>query len=320
MSDRSFTSLVEGIDLVGQLLFNEGLTCGDVDVVSAGVSLVDLTRSHNLVIGVFDEFRPVSEPSCESGEGEKDGEHLSGDAEGLVDNSGVEVDVRVELSLDEVLVGESDLLESHSDINHRFTANNGEDIIGNLADNSSSGVKVLVNSVTETLKHLFAVFNILNELRYSLNRADLSKHSEDSFVGTTMSGSVEGSHGSSKGGVDISLRGGHVPNSSSGTVKFVLSVEDEQDIKSFHDLGVGEVVLVGGRLVHHVEEVFDVTKVFLRLVNRLSSSVSVASSSDSGGHSKNSVNVFVSFLLGVVNVSSNVGGVSFGVERTKSSH
>ena len=177
MSDRSFTSLVEGIDLVGQLLLDEGLTCGDVDVVSAGVSLVDLTRSHNLVIGVFDEFRPVSEPSGESGEGEKDGEHLSGDAEGLVDNSGVEVDVRVELSLDEVLVGESYLLESHSDINHRFTANNGEDIIGNLADDSSSGVKVLVDSVTETLKHLFAVLNILNELRYSFNRADLIKHS-----------------------------------------------------------------------------------------------------------------------------------------------
>lgn len=135
-----------------------------------------------------------------------------------------------------------------------------------------------------------------------------------------MSGSVEGSHGSSKGGVDISLRGGHVSNSSSGTVEFVLSVEDEQDIKSFHNLGVGEVVLVGGGLVHHVEEVFNVTKVFLRLVDRLSSSVSVASSSDSGGHSKNSVNVFVSLLLGVVNVSSNVGGVSLGVERTKSSH
>merc|ERR1711990_519969 len=157
--DRSFASLVKGIDLVGELLLNEGLTLGNVHVVSGGVSLVDLTRSHNLVIGVFDELRPVSKPSCKSGESEEDGEHLSGDAESLVDNSRVEVNVRVELSLDEVLIRESNLLKGHSNINHRFTANNGEDIISNLADDGSSGVKVLVDSVSKTLQHLLAVLH-----------------------------------------------------------------------------------------------------------------------------------------------------------------
>mgnify|MGYP006109207221 FL=1 len=167
--DGSLTSFIERVDLIGEFLLDESLTLGHIDVVTGGVTLVDLSRSDDLVIGVFNEFRPVSKPSCESGEGEEDGEHLSGDAKGLVDNSRVEIDVRVKLSLDEVLVGESDLLEGHGNINHRFTSNNGEDIISNLTDNSGSGIKVLVDSVTETLKHLLAVLNILNELRYSFD-------------------------------------------------------------------------------------------------------------------------------------------------------
>lgn len=135
-----------------------------------------------------------------------------------------------------------------------------------------------------------------------------------------MSRSIEGSHSSSERGVDISLRRGHVSNGSSGTVKFVLSVEDEQDIKGSGNFGVGEVVRVRGGLIHHVKEVLNVTKVLLGLVDRLSSSVSVAGSSDGWGTSKDSVNVLVSFFLGVVDVSSNVSRVSFRVERTESSH
>jgi len=318
--ERSFTSLVEGVDLVGELLLDHSLTLSHVYVVTGGVSFVNLSGADDLVIGVFNEFRPVSEPSCESGEGEKDGEHLSGDAQGLVDNSRVEVDVRVELSLDEVVVTQGHLLEGHSNIDHRLTSNNGEDIVGELTHDSGSGVKVLVDSVAETLKHLLAVLNILDELGYSLNRTDLIEHAEDGFVGTTVSGSVEGSHGSSEGGVDISLRRGHMSDGSSGTVKFVLSMEDEQNIESFDNLGVRPVVRVGRRLVHHVKEVFNVTKVFLRLVNRLTGFVSVAGSSDGGGTSEHSVNVLVSLLLGVVDVGSNVSGVSFGVERAEGGH
>jgi hypothetical protein len=284
------------------------------------VTLVNLTRSDNLVIGVFNELGPMGEPSSESRESEEDSEHLSGDAEGLVDNSGVEIDVRVELSLDEVLVGESDLLEGHGNINHRFTSNNGEDIVGNLTDDSGSGVKVLVDSVAETLKHLLSVLNILDELGYSFDGTDLIKHAEDSFVSTTMTGSVKGGDSSSERGVDISLTGSHVSDGSSGTVKFVLGMEDEKNIKGSDNLGVGHVVGIGRRLIHHVEEVFDVTKVFLRFVNRLSGLVSVACGSDSGGTSEDSVNVLVSLLLSVVDVSTNVGGVSLGVERAQSSH
>ena len=108
--------------------------------------------------------------------------------------------------------------------------------------------------------------------------------------------------------------------SSSRAVKFVLSMEDEKNIKSSNNLGVGHVVGIRRRFIHHVKEVFDVTKVFLRLVDGLSSLVSVASGSNSRGASEDSVDVLVSFLLSVINVSTDVSRVSFGVERRKSSH
>jgi len=301
-------------------LLDESLTLSHIDIVTGGVTFIDLARSDNLVIGVFHEFRPVSKPSSESRESEEDSEHLSGDAKGLVDNSGVEIDVRVKLSLDEVVIGERDLLEGHGNINHRFTTDNGEDIVGNLTDDSGSGVKVLVDSVAETLKHLLAVFHILDELGYGFDRTDLIKHAEDSFISTTMTGSVKGGNSSSEGSVDISLTGSHMSDGSSGTVKFVLSMEDEKNIKCSDNLRVSHVVGIGGRLVHHVQEVFNVTKVFFRFVNWLSCLVSVACSSDSGGTSENSVNVLVSLLLSVVDVSTDVGRVSFGVERAQGSH
>jgi hypothetical protein len=58
----------------------------------------------------------------QAAEGEQHGEHPGGEAHRLVDQPGVEVDVRVELALDEVVVGEGDLLELHRDVEQLVAA------------------------------------------------------------------------------------------------------------------------------------------------------------------------------------------------------
>jgi len=60
--------------------------------------------------------------------------------------------------------------------------------------------------MTEAHQHLLAVLNILDELRDVLDAADLVEHTEDSLVGTTVTGSVKGGDCTSKRCVDISLR------------------------------------------------------------------------------------------------------------------
>ena len=47
---------------------------------------------------------------------EENGEHLSWNTQGLVNNTGVEIDVWMEFSLDEIFVGQCDSFELHSDV------------------------------------------------------------------------------------------------------------------------------------------------------------------------------------------------------------
>ena len=109
-------------------------------------------------------------------------------------------------------------------------------------------------------------------------------------------------------------------NGSSGTVKFVLGVQNEEDVDSSNNLGVRSEVSVRRALVQHVQEVLNIAQVFFRLDNRKTSSVAVACSSNGRCASKHSVDMFVSLLLSVIDVCTNISWVSFGVERAQSSH
>lgn len=109
-------------------------------------------------------------------------------------------------------------------------------------------------------------------------------------------------------------------NGSGGAVELVFSVQNEKNVDGTNDLGVNSEVLIVGVLVHHVEEVLSVAEILIGGINSLTSAVTVAGSSDSGSASEDTVDVLVSLLAGLVNVSSNVGRVGLGVEGGHSSH
>lgn len=66
---------------------------------------------------------------------------------GLVDESRIEVDVGVELSLDEERVAERDALELDGDLDQRLLAQDREHLLGNLADDLGAGIVVFVHAV-----------------------------------------------------------------------------------------------------------------------------------------------------------------------------
>src|SRR6185312_4401598 len=76
----------------------------------------DLTGAADPKVRIAAHFEPMRDPTRHATDGEHDGEHVLGDAECLVDDAGVEVDVRVELAAHEVVVLERDLLELHADL------------------------------------------------------------------------------------------------------------------------------------------------------------------------------------------------------------
>src|SRR5688500_19393046 len=84
-------------------------TCGvsalpDGDVVARALARVDLPRPGDLLLLVLDPLQPLRDPAARARDREQDGEHAAGHAERPVAQPGAEVDVRVELPLDEVLV------------------------------------------------------------------------------------------------------------------------------------------------------------------------------------------------------------------------
>ena len=100
----------------------------------------------------------------------------------------------------------------------------------------------------------------------------------------------------------------------------MLGVKNEQDIESPCNLGVRLEVEVGLLGIHHVKEIFNITKILIGWDNWFTSTMSVASSCDSRSTSENSVNVLVSFLLILINISSDISGVTLRIELTHTSN
>src|SRR5262245_55060885 len=117
-------------------------------VVALAGAEIDLTRTRDLLLfRVLDHLLPLREPARGARDLEEHREHVDGEAHRLVDDARVEVDVRVELALDEVLVLERDPFELDRDLEQRIVARDLEDLIGHLLDDLGARVEVLVDAV-----------------------------------------------------------------------------------------------------------------------------------------------------------------------------
>ena len=120
------------------------------DVVADLGAGVELAGPGDLLV-LLEELHPVGQPPGGARDGEEHREHLDREAHRLVDEPRVEVDVRVELARDEVVVGERDLLEREGDVEQRVLAGDREDLVGRLLDDRGARVVALVDAVAEAL-------------------------------------------------------------------------------------------------------------------------------------------------------------------------
>src|SRR5215211_284928 len=79
--------------------------------VALALARVDLARTGDLGLRVLNHLEPLGDPARRARDGEHHREHVGEQPERLVDESRVEVDVRVQLALEEVVVVEGALLE-----------------------------------------------------------------------------------------------------------------------------------------------------------------------------------------------------------------
>src|SRR5882672_4382366 len=109
LEKNSFMALILDLRprLSGPLL--AGSTLFDRNELPPRCAGVELARPADLVFGVADHLLPLGDPAHGSREREDAGEHRHRNAECALHDTRVEIDVRVELALDEILVLERDL-------------------------------------------------------------------------------------------------------------------------------------------------------------------------------------------------------------------
>src|SRR5262249_41033362 len=88
-----------------------GSTVFHFPVVPLVVAEVDLTRTRNLLFVVQDHLFPLGEPTRGARDCEQHWEHVNRELHRLIDYSGIEVYVGIQLAADEVVVFKRDSLE-----------------------------------------------------------------------------------------------------------------------------------------------------------------------------------------------------------------
>src|SRR6202022_4720851 len=94
----------------------ELLALVDVDVVATRDASIELARTTDLLVRVFDHFAPLADPADGASDRKQHGEHRGREAHRLQRNARIEVDVRIELAVDEIFVAQRDLFQLHRDL------------------------------------------------------------------------------------------------------------------------------------------------------------------------------------------------------------
>src|ERR1039458_5886506 len=92
------------------------LPARELHVIAAWCSAIELARTANLLVRFLDHFLPLGDPADRARECEQHGKHRGRDAHRLERDAGIEIDIRVELLLDEIVIVQRDALELHCDI------------------------------------------------------------------------------------------------------------------------------------------------------------------------------------------------------------
>src|SRR3954451_24089695 len=236
----------------------------DRHVLALALARVDLARTRDLAALGRDHLEPLGHPAGCARNREHHREHLDRDVQCLVDQARVEVDVRVELALGEVVVVERALLQLDRDVELRVHARDLEDLLDVLLDDPGARVEVLVHAVAEAHQLLLAVLHGLEEVRDVLGGADPVEHLQHGLVRAAVQRAVESADAGRTGGVGIHLRRADVANRARRAVLLVIGVQDPEHVERALDARV-RLVLDLGHPVHHREEVAGVGEVVVRI-------------------------------------------------------
>ena len=149
-----------------------------------------------------------------------------------VNQPGVEVHVRVQLALDEVLVAQRDALELEGDLHVLRHAGDLEHIVAQRLHDRCPRIVALVDAMAEAHQALLALaaFHVVDERRDVPDVTDILEHAQHGLVRAPVERAVERGDAGRDRRVGIDVRGTHGAHGVRGTVLLVVGVENEQDV------------------------------------------------------------------------------------------
>src|SRR5882762_4182812 len=226
----------------------------DRNVMTRVVPHIDLARARNFLLGVEEHLFPLRDPTGSAWNREEDGKHGHRETHRLINQTGVEVHVWIELALHEVFVFESDALALQSDLEERVLAHEIEDFVSDVLDDTGARIVILVHAMAESHKLDFAGFDALDEVGNFLDRANLHEHVQNFFIGAAMERAVERGDSRRGRGIGIDVRAADAADGVRRTILFVVGMKDEKDVESSLQGWVRPVLRFGGAK-KHVEKI-----------------------------------------------------------------
>src|SRR5699024_4910 len=218
---------------------------------------VNLARTVNL--GVQCQLLTVlSDPTWETTDCEQCGEELGWEAHCAVDQTGVEVYVRVELAGYEVIIRQSNLFQLHCQIQQFIATEVLEYLVCGLLDDGCAWVVVLVHAVAEAhqANALFFVLHAVHELGCVtvVVVLDVFQHLKNSGVSAAVQRTRQSVDAAGNGDEHVGLCGTNQTNGRCGAVLLVVSMQDKQLVQSLRNHRV-YLVWLGWVTEHHAQEV-----------------------------------------------------------------
>src|SRR4029079_569805 len=131
-------------------------------------SCIKLPRSAYAVAEILDHFLPLCDPANRAGKCKQNREHRGRESQRFERYARIEVDVRIKLALDEILVSQRDLLELARHRKQRIVldAEFVENFMGSLLHDPRARIIVFVDAMAETheAKGIVLVFGARHEL------------------------------------------------------------------------------------------------------------------------------------------------------------
>ena len=221
----------------------------DRDKVSLVVSGVDLSRTIDSRGGIGVHFAPVGNPTGKPSDRKQHGKHLHRDSQCPIDHAGVEVDVRIEFSLDEVLILERDLFQLLRHVEQRIVqVKLGQQFVATGADDRGTRVAILVDAVPEAHQSEVVVL-VLGHVDILLDVATIRgnplEHVDAGLIGSAVQRSPQCADAGRDGGKQIGIAAADHPHRRRAAVLFVVGMDDQQQIQSFRKVGIDLIVRAG---------------------------------------------------------------------------